>query len=287
MERIQSAIKKAREARADQPLVEDLAEDQEAVKAAKQQPVEEVEQPPMADVLDRWLILEEMSLKPRLLKNNRILTSEGGAEAAPFDMLRTRVLQQMRTNNWRRLAITSPTSGCGKTTTSCNLAFSLARQADLRTVVIETDMRRPALAKVLGQKRSKHQFAKVLAGTAAPQEHMFRYGSNLCFGTNHAPQLNSSELLQSATTKSALENVEKTLDPEIMIFDTAPLLASDDTVGFLEQVDCVLLVAEAESTTIEEIDTCERDLAAHTNVLGVVLNKCRYAGKGYGYNYGY
>lgn len=275
MERIQSAIEKAREARADQPS------------GKTQEVVEGAGKPPVADVLDYWLALEDLPLKPRALKNSRILTSEGGADAAPFDMLRTRVLQQMRANNWRRLAITSPTSGCGKTTTCCNLAFSLARQADLRTVVIEIDMRRPALAKVLGQKRCKHQFAKVLAGTAVPQEHMFRYGSNLCFGTNHAPQLNPSELLQSATTKAALENIEKTLDPAIMIFDTAPLLASDDTIGFLEQVDCVLLVAEAESTTIDEIDICERDLAAHTNVLGVVLNKCRYAGKGYGYNYGY
>ena len=275
MERIQSAIEKAREARADQPS----GKAQVIAKTPGAQPV--------ADTLDHWLALEDVPLKPGALKNSRILTSEGGVDAAPFDMLRTRVLQQMRANNWRRLAITSPTSGCGKTTTCCNLAFSLARQADLRTVVLEIDMRRPALAKILGQKRSKHQFAKVLAGTAAPQDHMFRYGSNLCFGTNHAPQLNPSELLQSATTKAALENIEKTLDPAIMIFDTAPLLASDDTVGFLEQVDCVLLVAEAESTTIDEIDTCERDIAAHTNVLGVVLNKCRYAGKGYGYSYGY
>lgn len=275
MERIQSAIEKAREARADQPS----AKAQVIARTPGAQPV--------ADTLDHWLALEDVPLKPSALKNSRILTSEGGVDAAPFDMLRTRVLQQMRANNWRRLAITSPTSGCGKTTTCCNLAFSLARQADLRTVVLEIDMRRPALARILGQKRSKHQFAKVLAGTAAPQDHMFRYGSNLCFGTNHAPQLNPSELLQSATTKAALENIEKTLDPAIMIFDTAPLLASDDTVGFLEQVDCVLLVAEAESTTIDEIDSCERDIAAHTNVLGVVLNKCRYAGKGYGYSYGY
>jgi len=72
-----------------------------------------------------------------------------------------------------------------------------------------------------------------------------------------------------------------------MIFDTPPLLVSDDTLGFLDQVDCVLLVAEAEATTIDEIDNCEQELAARSNVLGVVLNKCRYMGKGYGYDYDY
>ena len=42
-------------------------------------------------------------------------------------------------------------------------------------------------------------------------------------------------------------------------------------------------VAGAETTTIKEIDACERDLAAQTNVMGVVLNKCNYMGQGHSY----
>ena len=70
-----------------------------------------------------------------------------------------------------------------------------------------------------------------------------------------------------------------------MIFDMPPLLVGDDALAFIGHVDCVLLVAAAETTTIKEIDTCERELAAHTNVLGVVLNKCRYPDRHYGYSY--
>jgi hypothetical protein len=40
-----------------------------------------------------------------------------------FDILRTKVLLTMRKNGWKRLAVTSPTMGCGKTTTACNLAI--------------------------------------------------------------------------------------------------------------------------------------------------------------------
>jgi Mrp family chromosome partitioning ATPase len=54
------------------------------------------------------------------------------------------------------------------------------------------------------------------------------------------------------------------------------MLDSDDAMGFLDQVDCVLLVAAAGQTSLREIDVCEQDLSAQTNVLGVVLNKCRY-----------
>jgi len=46
-------------------------------------------------------------------------------------------------------------------------------------------------------------------------------------------------------------------------------------------------VAAAGTTTISEIDTCERELAAHTAVMGVVLNKCRYMGRDYGSDYYY
>ena len=69
-----------------------------------------------------------------------------------------------------------------------------------------------------------------------------------------------------------------------MIFDMPPMLVSDDAMAFMGQVDCVLIVAAAETTTINEIDRCERELAAQTNVLGVVLNKCRYLERSYGYS---
>ena len=45
----------------------------------------------------------------------------------------------------------------------------------------------------------------------------------------------------------------------------------------------MLLVAAAERTRLDEVDKCEHDLAEQTNVLGVVLNKCRYMGEDYGY----
>ena len=47
----------------------------------------------------------------------------------------------------------------------------------------------------------------------------------------------------------------------------------------------LLLIAAAEKTTIKEIDACERELSSQTNVMGVVLNKCRYMGEDYGYGY--
>jgi len=43
------------------------------------------------------------------------------------------------------------------------------------------------------------------------------------------------------------------------------------------------LVVAAEYSTATEVDLCEQELAANTNVVGVVLNKCRYTVDKYGY----
>jgi Mrp family chromosome partitioning ATPase len=74
-----------------------------------------------------------------------------------------------------------------------------------------------------------------------------------------------------------------------MIFDLPPVLVSDDTRAFLKDVDCALIVARAGATSAAQIDTCEREVAEQTNVLGVVLNQCRHIeDTDYGYEkYGY
>lgn len=271
MERIQSAIEKARARRQESLSV--LGE------AEAELP------PPEAPAQDVWQAIPEFFPSAKVLHRHRIFTFEGGASAAPFDMMRTKVLLQMRANNWRRLGITSPSVGCGKTTLGVNLAFSLARQADIRTALIEMDMRRPALARTLGLGRGKQQFSTVLQGAAPASGHMLRYGDNLAFGISRTPVHNPSELLQSKTAQSALEELEKQLDLSLTIFDMPPMLSSDDMLAFAGNVDCVLLVAAAETSSIKEVDICEHDLAERTNVLGIVLNKCRYTEASHGYGY--
>jgi Mrp family chromosome partitioning ATPase len=98
-----------------------------------------------------------------------------------------------------------------------------------------------------------------------------------------------TSVLLSHKTHAVLKEIEETYAPDVMIFDLPPVLVSDDTRAFLKDVDCALIVAKAEATSASQIDTCEREIAEQTNVLGVVLNQCRHVGDtDYGYNkYGY
>lgn len=277
MERLQEALSRARERRAQVPQTSDQT-------SAPMRPP--VPASGATSVQQAWQNLSQYTPNERLLRNNRVLSYFGQKDAAPFDMLRTKIVQLAKTNNWRRIVITSPNPRCGKTTLVANLAFSLARQADLRTIVVEVDMRRPELAHMLGI-QGEQSFARALSGQEAAANHMVAFGNNLAFASNQSPVSNPSELLQSATARATLEKLEMDFAPDVILFDAAPMQGSDDTVGFLDFVDAVIIVAAAEVTTVSQIDVIETEIAAITNVLGVVLNKSRINSSGKSYDYSY
>ena len=118
-------------------------------------------------------------------------------------------------------------------------------------------------------------------------DHAVRIGPNVALGLNNKTISNSAEILQSSSTQDRLNEIQADYQPDIMLFDLPPLMVSDDNFGFLKNVDCAILLVEAEKTTVKQIDHAERQLAELTNVMGIVLNKSHYTNDGYGYGYGY
>lgn len=233
------------------------------------------------------MALEEVLVSQQHLKRNRITTVDTGPESAPFDLLRTRMLQQARQNGWHRIAVVSPHANCGKSTVAANLAFGLARQGNLYSMLFDFDLRRCGLSKIIGQHLSSGT-ADLLERKAEPQEHLRRYGRNLAFGLNNGIKVNTpSEILQDPHTGAVLDGISAQYDPDIMLFDMPPLMASDDNFGFLQNVDCALIIAAAEQTSMSQIDVAERQVAELTNVMGIVLNKCRYTSGAHGHEYDY
>lgn len=230
-----------------------------------------------------WMALPTLKIANRQAVRNRIVALSGGPGAVEVDGIRTRLLQQLRARGARTVAITSPGPGCGKSTVTLNLGFSLGRQPDQRTIVADVDLRQPQMARALGIKE-RHSFGQVLEGSAPFAENALRHGQNLAFASNQGPMRNPAELLQSSRAAQTLADIRDTYDPTVMLFDLPPLLVNDDAMAFLGHVDCALIVAAAEKTTVKEIDRCERDVASQTFVLGVILNRCRYMERGENYS---
>jgi len=234
------------------------------------------------DIAARWRGLSPIDLPLNLLRRNRIYAIEAGHEAISFDILRTRTLRYMQQRGWTRLAITSPTPACGKSTLSLNLAFAVAREANTRAIQIELDMRQPSQEKALGIHRGPHgiNLSGFFSGVLPFHEVAWRHGERLAGVTNSECLENASDLLLGAKVGDVLQQVQDSYRPDIMIFDMPPMLINDDTLAFTRHVDCVLIVAAAEHSKIGQIEQCERQLADQTNILGVVLNKCRLTSQG-------
>lgn len=230
-----------------------------------------------------WDDLPALATDPQLFARNRIVAANPSNLAyTAFDKMRTRVLRLLRQNNWTSVAITSPTPGCGKTFVSLNLAFSLAKQPDCRTLLVDLDLKRPQIGKTLEMTPSTGM-EDFLKGKISLHDTFVRCGGNLAIAANREPVQFSAELLQSPETANALREMRQRMRPDVLLFDMPPMIPTDDVIAFLPNVDCVILVAAVGISTLSEVDECEAELAAHTNVLGVVLNKSRDEAEKYGY----
>src|SRR3569623_2360490 len=231
---------------------------------------------PLAPTSVTWAAMRELAIDHKRMTRNRNVALERTDPAhLAFDMMRTKARKSARQDKWATLAITAPTSGCGKSTIALILAISLAKQPELRVVLMDLDLRHPRLAQILGH---KPQFTTqdFLRAECLIEECFVRIGENLAVGASPEAAPHPAELLQDGRTAWSLKRLRQTLRPDIVIYNVPPLLVSDDCSGFLANVDVAMLVVAAEGSTISEIDVCERQLSDEAKLLGVVLNKCRY-----------
>lgn len=225
---------------------------------------------------DVWSGLDEYSPSLKVRVAHGIVAGDKfNTSSAAFDLVRTKLMQTLKQNNWTSVAITSPTSQCGKSFVALNLAFSLANLEDTRTVLMDMDLRKPSLAKML-EMNAPPSMETFLRGEAGVSDTLRRCDKNLAIGANDWPSRFSSEILQNSTTANTLQRMALEMGPDVILYDMTSMLSRDDVLAFLPNVDCVLIVAAAEQSTFSEIDVCERQLSERSNVVGVVLNKCRY-----------
>jgi len=231
-----------------------------------------------------WATVPSVPFVAARAKRFRISSLFGGRDATPYDLLRSRALRMMEDNSWKRMAVTSPEAACGKSTVAMNLALSIARQKDFRVMLFDFDFRRPNLHKIIGH-TPDHSMHEVLSGDVPFFDVAKRISDNLIVGLNAGPGKNPAELFQSERAKDILDAIQADWQPDVIIIDTPPMLGSDDHVNLMNKTDCALLVIAAEMSKLPNVDFCEKELGQLTNVLGIVLNKCRYPDDTTGYSY--
>ncbi|AAV94144.1 exopolysaccharide biosynthesis domain protein [Ruegeria pomeroyi DSS-3] len=197
--------------------------------------------------------------------------------AKAFDVLRTRLLQTLKARGWRRIGIVAPTRGCGASFTAVNLALSIARVPDSRTVLLDMNMRDPGLAGALGL-GAPGDMRALLRGDVSYLDHLTRCSGTLAVGLGAGVAGDASELLQAPASAEVLDLIQDELNPDVVICDLPAILAHDDLAAFLPRLDGVLLVADGTQTTADQIRRCQQVIGDTTPLLGVILNRGRGTG---------
>lgn len=231
----------------------------------------------------KYLNTPVIKLDQSHLEKHRIVSqSKNDANSYIFDSLRTQVLQKMEENNWRTLAVVSPTPQSGKTLVSINLAISIAHQPQKTAILVDFDLRRPKVASYLGIHTEK-SINDYLTDKAEIGEVMFNPGiERFVVMPTMRPVSKSAEILSSNKVSKLIQELRDRYDSRIVIFDSPPVLNSDDAMVLLPQVDCILLVIANGMCTQSEIEETLHHLPKD-NLLGVVFNKAEIEAKAYYY----
>ncbi len=208
---------------------------------------------------------------PRTLADNRVMIREDSAASAAYKMLRTRVLQRMRRNQWQTIAVTGTCPGEGKSLTAINLSISLARDVGTSVVLADLDFRKPSLYRHLGIS-TQYGVGDFLRGAVALEDVAVCPGlDRLAVLLNERSFQSSSEMLTSPQTENLVRRVKQG-EGRIAVFDLPPVLVSDDLLAFCPLVDAVLLVVAQGTTRHSDMDAA-RELLQNVNIVGVVLNR--------------
>ena len=184
--------------------------------------------------------------------------------------------------------ITSAEAGVGKSTTAINLATTAAK-AGRRTLIIDADLRRPALYDYLGLRPSVG-LETLLRGRGAADLEMERFATdidNIYVIAAREPADSPAELLGSRDMRMLVERLRELFD--IIVFDSPPVLAATDATLLSTQCDATILVVGSGATDADALEQVVDELkSVGANVAGVMLNRFDATHTyGYKHTYGY
>lgn len=220
---------------------------------------------------------------------SKVLMATGSSRSAAAEAYRT-----LRTNLQfagidkpiRKILITGPIPGCGKSTTLTNLGVSLAHTG-ASVLLVDTDLRKPILHQVF-KFRNDHGLTNVLFDSnLIPETAIYKsFVENLYVLSSGPIPPNPSELLAAEKFRHLVEELAAMFD--YLLFDSPPVNAVTDASILAQIVDATIFVVR--------YGQVKRDEAAHAleqlkkvkaNVIGSVMNAVPADNKAYYYYYEY
>lgn len=213
-------------------------------------------------------------LDPEYLRSRHVISSQTDPVADEYKVLRTHVLQQMREQGLRSIAVTSPMPGSGKSLTAVNLSISLAREMNQTVLLVDFDLHNPKIATLLSAEPMPGLSDYLLHEKDIPELLVHPGIERLVVLPGNVSVADSSEMLSSPKVVRLVRELRERYETRILVFDLPPVLTSDDVLAFRPHFDAALLVAARAETRKADLQRTI-ELLGESKVLGTLLNKSR------------
>lgn len=188
----------------------------------------------------------------------------------------------------RFILVSSALPGEGKTFTTLNLAFSMAREHDISVLLVDGDVPNPQISRALGVQDEPGLMGALHDDTLDPEA--------LVLGTDipgldllpaGGPVEGAAELIASTRMAQVAARLSLRNPRRLVVLDSPPVLASSEARALLHIPGQVILVARSRQTPRQALQDA-LTLVDARKLNGVVLNDASVgAGEGYYYGYGY
>jgi non-specific protein-tyrosine kinase len=208
-----------------------------------------------------------MNKQPKLIT----LTDPRSPAAEAFRTLRTNLYFSSLDQALETLVVTSAAPGDGKSTTLSNLAVAMS-QGEKRTILVDADLRRPALHKLFGVSNSQGLTTMAVEQEALAEPPLVETGvQNLWLLPSGPLPPNPAEILGSRRMEEIIAALKARAD--VVLFDAPPVVAVTDAAVLGIKVDGVLLVVRAGKTRREHALRAKQTLErVKVRLVGAVLS---------------
>jgi protein-tyrosine kinase len=185
------------------------------------------------------------------------------------------------------IMVTSSVPGEGKSRTSINLTRSIALEPDHKVLLIDADVAKAQVSRMYGLEREQG-LTNLLMEHFDPEDVIWATDnpdiSVLPVGSRHAQ---STELLNSNEMEQLITRLAKQDPSRLLIFDSPPVLATNEPQVLVRMVGQIVLVIEAGRTPQHVVKEAVAALDP-AKAIGLVLNKSQYSigGEYYSHYYG-
>lgn len=192
--------------------------------------------------------------------------------------------------NGNLIMVTSALPGEGKSFTAINLAMSIATELDNTVMLVDADVARPSVMKVLGLPAGRGLLDLVQDDSLELSSVLLKTNiDKLTILPSGTPHVRATELLASDAMVRLLDEIAKRYSDRIIIFDSPPLLLTTESRVLASHMGQIVVVVRAGHTlqadvkhALATIEACPVKLMLLNQTTSLFKN---YATYGYGYEY--